>query len=36
MMMCPAPAPGFTVGEQPAGLGIRRIDTDTDPDADKP
>jgi hypothetical protein len=27
---------GYTVGEQPAENGIGRIDTDSDPDADKP
>jgi hypothetical protein len=26
---------GYTVGEQPADCGIGRINTDTDPDADK-
>jgi hypothetical protein len=30
------PLSGYTVGEQPADYSIGRIDTDSDPDADKP
>jgi hypothetical protein len=38
MMFIVPPSSGYTVGEQPADNGVARIDidTDSDPDADKP